>query len=244
MLNNSPSTGESEPSLLKLNPPRNPGGENWGGLSCLWGNWRPSRRALMSGNWGSWANIGGIPGSVLPPERKGEGGKGNAGLAAVSLARSAALAAMFSLRGRGLGRRPAMRGCSIISLEGEDTAWNMDRSEHWLDWRISRSRQEISKLPLCLLVFCWGAAWHPAPAGLQMGELWQPWWRGGGQAATPHGTRSPLLVESDWGQLDSSAHPDQRWRLVWRSHWSTPPALPASSTNRSQQRAGEAAEVA
>ena len=72
--------------------------------------------------------MGGIPGMGLPPERKGEGGKGNAGLAAVSLARRAALAAMFSLRGRGLGRRPAMRGCSImVSLEGEDTAWKGER---------------------------------------------------------------------------------------------------------------------
>ena len=34
--------------------------------------------------------MGGIPGNVLPAERKGEGGKGNAGLAAVSLASNAA----------------------------------------------------------------------------------------------------------------------------------------------------------
>ena len=30
-----PSIGESDPSLVKLKFPRNPGGENWGGLSCL-----------------------------------------------------------------------------------------------------------------------------------------------------------------------------------------------------------------
>ena len=124
--NNSPSTGESDPSLLKLNPPRKPGGENCGGLSCLGGNWRPRSLALMSGNWGSWANMGGIPGRVLPAERKGEGGKGNAGLAAVSLASRAALAAMFSPRGKGRGRpgrgSPAIRLCSIIAfLEREES---------------------------------------------------------------------------------------------------------------------------
>ena len=62
--------------------------------------------------------MGGIPGNVLPAERKGEGGKGNAGLAAVSLARRAALAAMFSLRGKGRGRpggSPAILLCSIIA---------------------------------------------------------------------------------------------------------------------------------
>ena len=67
--------------------------------------------------------MGGIPGNVLPALRKGEGGKGNAGLAAVSLASRAALAAMFSLRGKGLGRpggSPAILLCSIIAcLEGE-----------------------------------------------------------------------------------------------------------------------------
>ena len=68
--------------------------------------------------------MGGIPGNVLPAERKGEGGNGNAGLAAVSLASRAALAAMFSLRGKGLGRpggSPAILLCSIIAcLEGEE----------------------------------------------------------------------------------------------------------------------------
>ena len=72
--------------------------------------------------------MGGIPGSVLPAERKGEGGKGNAGLAAVSLARRAALAAMFSLRGKGRGKPggscPAIRLCSIIAfLEREESTW-------------------------------------------------------------------------------------------------------------------------
>ena len=61
----------------------------------------------------------------MPPERKGEGGKGNAGLAAVSLARRAALAAMFSLRGKGLGRpggSPAILLCSIMAcLEREES---------------------------------------------------------------------------------------------------------------------------
>ena len=118
-----PSIGESEPSRLKLNPPRNPGGENcgWLRLSCLGGNWRPSRRARISGNWGRWASIGGIPGNP-PLFRKGkfpEPGKGKGGLA-VSLARSAALAAMFSLRGRGRGKSPDIRwsiiSCSEMSL--------------------------------------------------------------------------------------------------------------------------------
>ena len=118
--------GESDPSLVKGMLPRKPGGENWGGLSWRgpWGNWRPSSRALISGNWGSEARSwgGGRPGArVLAPAdaRKGgkEPGKGKGGLPpapAVSRANRAALAARFSLRGRGLaGRIPSIL-CSII----------------------------------------------------------------------------------------------------------------------------------
>ena len=103
-----PSIGESDPSLLKLNPPRNPGGVNCGWLSGLGGNWRPRRRARISGNWGRCASMGGIPGNPFPPlfrkfGKFPEPGNGKGGLA-VRRARSAALAAMLSLRGRGLGR--------------------------------------------------------------------------------------------------------------------------------------------
>ena len=270
--NNSPSTGESDPSLLKLNPPRKPGGENWGGLSCLGGNWRPRSLALMSGNWGSWANMGGIPGSVLPAERKGEGGKGNAGLAAVSLARRAALAAMFSLRGKGRGKPggscPAIRLCSIIAfLEREESTW-----KHQLHQLPSQSNINSCfgkqcyefwpslveyRSPLCPSWWCWGWARHPAwlpallPAGQQQGELWQPSWRSqftlqSVSQSVVSRTCSAQLVQSDWGQLwsQTAGTPLLLTRSAVAAHLGLSLALSPHSADHSNQWGGSAGRQA
>lgn len=136
-----PSTGESEPSLLKLKFPKKPGGENCGDWEscCRGGNWRPRSRALISGSWGSEASIGcggDIRGDILAPEAERNpggsdpGAKGKGGLdtgSEESLASKAALAAKFSDKGRGRGKRPAASSlCSIISLllGSDGDSWN------------------------------------------------------------------------------------------------------------------------